>query len=74
MRIAEEEREKRGEEEGRSVDIELSYMSGSNFPGRNLWEKYNSETVTVKLTNSLCADDTTILGDERERWKARWRL
>ena len=66
MRIAEEEREKRGEEEGCSVGIEWSYMSGSNFPGRNLWEKYNSETVAVRLTSSLFADDTTILGEEKE--------
>ena len=48
MRIAEEEREKRGEEEGRSVVIEWSYMLENNFPERNLWGKYNSETY--KLT------------------------
>ena len=66
MRVAEEEREQKGRDEGRGVGIEWNYMPGSNFPGRSLWEKFSSETKTVRLTSSLFADDTTILGEEGE--------
>ena len=40
MRVAEVERLQKGIDEERDVGIEWSYVPGSNFPRRNLWEKY----------------------------------
>ena len=64
MQIAEKERESKEREEGRNLGVDGRYMSGMNFPGINLWEKFSPETMTVRIMSSLFADDTTILGVE----------
>ena len=65
MRTAERNRLERGEQEA-PPGIEWSYVPGSNFPSLNLWEKFNSEATKTRLTSSLFADDTTILGETEE--------
>ena len=66
MRRAEEERRARAEEEGNEVGVEWRWQPGSSFPSTGLWEKYSSETETRRISLSLFADDTTIIGTKAE--------
>jgi hypothetical protein len=68
MRQAEDNRRRAAEELGREVGLKWRWVPGSNFAGEGLWEKHNSDAVTVTLQTSLFADDTTIIGrgDELE--------
>ena len=53
-----------GRDEGRDVGVESKHMSGSNFHGRNLWENFSPEAITVRLKSSLFTDDTALLGED----------
>ena len=59
---------RRGEIAGegrREVGIPWHCVLGSRLPGK-LWEKFNSEARSHHFTSSLFADDTTLLGEEKE--------
>ena len=59
---------RRGEIAGegrREVGIPGHCVPGSRLPGK-LWEKFNSEARSHHFTSSLFADDTTLLGEEKE--------
>ena len=43
----------------------MALCSGQQNP-RKLWEKFNSEARGDHFTSSLFADDTTLLGEEKE--------
>ena len=52
-----------------NVGIEWKWMPGSTFAGNSTWEEGSSETMSVRISELLFADDTTIVGtkDEIER-------
>ena len=58
------EGEERWQERG-EVGIPWHCVPGSRLPGK-LWEKCNSEARGYHFTSSLFADDTTLLGEEKE--------
>ena len=66
LRVAEIERKAKALELGREVGLCVSWVPGSAIPGERLWEKEHSEAVEVWLDLALFADDTTVLGDEKE--------
>lgn len=42
------------------------WIPGGSFAGEQAWEKGSSETKEVRVTSSLFADDTTIVGMKGE--------
>jgi hypothetical protein len=66
MRRAEEARKATANENGVCVGVRWRWVPGNFFPGTGLWEKYNSEAISVDLSLSLFADDTTIIGTKEE--------
>ena len=66
MRIAVEERQRRGDEDQKEVGIKWKWQPGSFFPSTSLWERYNSEAETRTINMSIFADDTTIIGRRNE--------
>ena len=66
IRSAEETRREEILERGEEPGIPWKYVSESNFPSINLWERCNSEASRLYITCSLFADDTTILGLQGE--------
>ena len=66
MRSAEAKRRVRAEEEEREVGVRWRWQPGNSFPSSNLWERYSSEAENKKISLSLFADDTTIIGTKDE--------
>ena len=66
MRQAEVSRERLAADNNRTAGVEWRWVPGNCFPGQGLWEKYNSEAKTVRITSSLFLDDTTIIGMKNE--------
>ena len=66
MRRGEAKRDEVGETNGEEVGVRWRWVPGNHFPGENLWEKHNSDAISVKIGSSLFADDTTIIGSKRE--------
>ena len=66
MRIAEKERKMISDSNHGTTGVKWHWVPGSNIPDPNKVEKHNSEAVTVPITLSLFADDTTIVGERKE--------
>ena len=65
MRLAEKRRREEAEQQGLTTGIEWCLMKGNNLPGQR-YEIFNSEATGHLFTCSLFADDTTLLGEEKE--------
>ena len=66
MRLAEKDRKLFSDATYSRTGVQWRWVPGSNIPDPNKVETYNSEAVTVPLTSSLFADDTSIVGETRE--------
>ena len=69
MRQAEKDRLDRAEENGTNVGIAWMWMwmTGNGFPGKNMVETHNIEPQTARISLSLFADDTTLIGEKKEK-------
>ena len=50
----------------RDVGVEWKWVPGSTFAGKARWEKGSTEGVSVRISELLFADDTTLVGEWRE--------
>lgn len=66
MRQGEEARRHEAAEAGMETGLEWHWLPGGGFPGQKLWEKYNSEAQSMRISSLLFADDTTMVGTEEE--------
>ena len=66
MRMANEDRKVAAMNDDLTVGIEMNWVPGDAFPSEGRWEKKNSEAVTVKVSNCLFADDTSVAGKRKE--------
>ena len=48
------------------MSIIIKWVPGSAFPNERTWEKCNSEAIEVVVDKSLFADDTSVVGNEKE--------
>ena len=65
MRLAEKRRREEAKQQGLTTGIEWCFMKGNNLPGQ-CYERFNSEATGHLFTCSVFANDTTLLGEEKE--------